>query len=106
MEIERINTQAAYLTIIGWFAGLAYYDWFASTAPHLPWWMHLILIFAGMFVASVMIGGLMAILMAVLTKLVTGDTEGSPHGFAWAAFISPVLAFFAAKYALRLAVLI
>jgi hypothetical protein len=41
--------------------------------------------------------------MAVITKLVTGDLKGSADFFAWGVFISPVLAFFAAKYALELA---
>ena len=37
------------------------------------------------------------------TYFTTPHYEGSPHGFAWAAFISPVIAFFAAKHALLLA---
>jgi len=56
-----------------------------------------------MFAASIVIGGGLAILTAVLTKRITGKPDGSPHGFAWASFISPVLAFFAAKYALQFA---
>lgn len=53
-----------------------------------------------MLMASVLIGGGMAIVAAVITKVVTGNAEGSPHGFAWAALVSPILAFIAAKYAL------
>jgi hypothetical protein len=59
-----------------------------------------------MFAASIIIGGGMAVLIALITKAATGHEEGSPHGFAWAAFISPVLAFFAAKYALQVAALL
>lgn len=103
MNIEIINTYAAKWTIGGWFIGLAYYNWFASAPDHVPLWAHVVLVVLGMFVASIVIGGGMALLMALITKLTTGDAEGSSHAFAWAAFISPVLAFFAAKYALQFA---
>lgn len=93
MNVDLVNTYAAKWTVGGWFLGLAYYNWFASSPPHVTWWYHLGLVTVGMFVASICIGGGMALLMALITKLVTGNAEGSIHGFAWAAFISPVLAF-------------
>lgn len=103
MTIDSINSYAAKWTIAGWFIGLAYYNWFASAPPPVALWVHVILIVGGMFVASIVIGGGLAILVGYLTKLFTGSFEGSPHGFAWASFIAPVLAFFAAKYALQFA---
>ncbi len=100
--IEIINTYAAKFTISGWFIGLAYYNWLASAPAHVPIWAHVILISVGMFAVSIIVGGGMALLMALVTRVTTGDMEGSPHGFAWAALTSPVLAFFAAKLALQL----
>ena len=101
VSIETVNTYAAKWTVGGWFIGLAYYNWFSSAPIHVPLLGHILLLTVGMFAASVLIGGGMAVLAAVVTKLTTGNVEGSPHGFAWAAFISPVVAFFAAKLALQ-----
>lgn len=102
MEIERIGTQASKMTIIAWFAGLAYYNWFASTPISAPLWGHIILVIGGMFFASVVIGGGLALISAAITKMLTGRQDGSPHVFAWAAFIGIVPAFFAAKQGLSL----
>jgi hypothetical protein len=102
-QIDLVNTYAAKWTIAGWFCGLAYYNWFASNPDHIPWWGHILLVVVGMFASSIIIGGGMSLLSALITRIATGNTEGSPHAFAWAAFISPVLAFFAAKYALHFA---
>lgn len=101
MDVDSVNSKAAKMTIVGWFAGLAYYNWFSSAAAHLPWWQHALLIIVGMFAAAIVIGAGMALLAAALTKVITGRSDGSINAFAWAAFISPVLAFFAAKYVLR-----
>jgi hypothetical protein len=102
MTVEAINSKAARMTIIGWLAGLAYYNWFAHSPPAVPFWGHVVLVIAGIFVASIFIGGLMSLLAAAITKLLTGRTDGSLHAFSWAAIISPIIAFFAAGYALKL----
>jgi len=106
MSIEVANTYAAKWTIGGWFIGLAYYNWFSSAPIHVPMLGHILLLTVGMFAASVLIGGGMALLAGLVTKVATGQIEGSPHAFAWAAFISPVIAFFVAKTALGLVALI
>lgn len=100
IDIDTVNTFAAKTTIGGWFVGLAYYNWFASAPPHLAIWIHAILVVGGLFASSILIGGGMALLMGGLTKILTGRVDGSPHAFSWGAFISPVIAFFAAKYVL------
>src|SRR5438067_10931687 len=82
MDIELINTYASKWTVAGWFLGLAYYNWFASSASHLPIWLHAVLVVGGLFAAPILIGGGIALLMAGLTKVLTGRVEGSPHGFA------------------------
>ena len=102
IDIDRVNSYASVHTIAGWFLGLAYYNWLAQHPPHIPLWGHALLIIVGMFVASILIGGGVALLGAVLNRLVYGDTTGSVTPFAWGAFISPVLAFFAAGYALEI----
>ena len=102
MDIERINATSSKMTIMGWFAGLGYYNWFASDPISVPIWAHVALIIGGMFFASIAIGAGLALLAAAVTKVATGSTEGSPHAFSWAAFIGLVLSFVAAKYGLIL----
>lgn len=102
MDIERVNTYAATWTIAGWVAGLAYFNWFATAPLHVPWWGHVLLVIAGAFGASMIIGGGMALVAALLTKWLTGQSDGSIDVYAWAAFISPVLAFFAVPLAFEL----
>ena len=102
MNIERINVQASKMTILGWFSGLAYYNWFASTPITAPIWGHVVLIIGGMFFASIVIGGGLSLMAALITKAATGSTDGSPHAFSWAAFIGMALSFVAAKYGLLL----
>jgi hypothetical protein len=76
----------------------------SSTATTtVAWWVHLLLVIIGMAVVPIVIGGTIAIIMALITRIARGHPEGSSHAFSWGAFISPVLAFFAAKYALELA---
>lgn len=102
LSVEQINTKAAKFTILGWFAGLAYFNWFSSTAVHVSLVGHAILVVVGMFAASIIIGMGLALIVGLITKAVTGNSLGSPHGYAWGAFISPVIAFFAAEPAIRL----
>jgi hypothetical protein len=102
MSIEAINAYASKMTILGWFIGLAYYNWFAHRTVHVPIWGHALLVVVGMFAASIIIGAGMALIAGAITRTITGKLEGSPHVYSWAAFISPVLAFFAADYAVRL----
>ncbi|MBB3063958.1 hypothetical protein [Limibacillus halophilus] len=102
MDIERINSSSAGLAIIGWFAGLSYYNWLASDPTSMPIWAHAVLVIGGMFFASIVIGGGLALLAAGLTRALTGKMDGSSDVFSSMAFVSPVVAFFAAKYGLGL----
>jgi hypothetical protein len=102
MDIERINTSASKMTILGWLAGLGYFNWFATDAISVPIWAHVVLVIGGIFFASIAIGAGLALLAAAVTKVATGDIEGSPHAYSWAAFIGIVISFFAAKYSLIL----
>jgi hypothetical protein len=102
LTIERINTKAARNSIIGWFIGLAYFNWFSSTPVHVSLVGHVVLVVVGLFAASILIGMVVALVFAVITKIATGRTDGSPHGYAWGAFTSPVIAFFAVEPAIRL----
>ncbi|HEY8381854.1 MAG TPA: hypothetical protein VIL09_06875 [Microvirga sp.] len=101
MTIDRVNEKASRMVIFGWLAGLAYYNWFSSSPITVPLWGHAVLVIGGIFVASIIIGAGLALCAAAVTKMVTGRTDGSIHAFSWAAFIGPVLAFFASKYALN-----
>lgn len=99
LSVEQINTKAAKFTIFGWLVGLAYFNWFSSAAAHVSLVGHAILVIVGMFAASIIIGMGIALIMGLVTKAATGSTVGSPHGYAWGAFVSPVIAFFAADWA-------
>jgi len=89
VDIEVINTYAAKWTIAGWFIGLAYYNWFASAPAHVQWWAHLLLVIIGMAAVSIIIGGTIALIMALITRILTGHSEGSPHAFSWGRLYRP-----------------
>jgi hypothetical protein len=80
-RIDYINVQNSKLTIAGWFIGLAYYNWFASDGAALPLWVHLILIVGGMFAASIIVGGGMAYLAALLSRIKGGAWAARPDYF-------------------------
>ena len=102
-ELLVLETYSAKWTVAGWCLGLAHYNWFASVPEHVPIWAHVLLTSIGAPAASVVIGGGMETLVALATRSTTSDAEDSHDRFAWTAFMSPVLAFFAAKYMLLLA---
>lgn len=102
LSVEQINTKAAKYSIAGWFLGLAYFNWFSSTATHVSIAGHIILVVVGMFAASILIGMIVALILGLITRLLAVRIDGSPRGDAWGAFISPVIAFFAANWAIRL----
>ncbi len=101
LSIESVNTKASKATISGWFCGLAYFNWFASNPPHISLFGHILLTVVGMFAASILIGLVVALILGCITRVTTGSWEGSMHGYAWGVFISPMLAFFAANYAIK-----
>ena len=92
---EHANTKSSQFTVVGWLSGLAYYVWFGSIEATVV--EHAILIVAGIFLSSIIIGGGVALLFGILTRALTGSWDGSPHGYAWGAFIAPVIAFFAVR---------
>jgi hypothetical protein len=101
MSIEGINTKSARNTAIGWFAGLAYFNWFASDSEPLSIIADFLLVVIGAPAACMVIGVGVALLASLVTKLWTGRVDGSPHAYASGALISPVLAFFAAEPAIQ-----
>ena len=100
MDIDRVNDLASKQVILGWFAGLAYYNWFTGSPISVPWWAHIILVVGGMFASSIIIGGGMSLLAAGITKLMFGRSDAVPGLFGWAGIIATILAFIASKYAL------
>ncbi|RWN10212.1 MAG: hypothetical protein EOR94_29300 [Mesorhizobium sp.] len=102
LTVEQVNSKASGMVIFGWFVGLAYYNWFSRSPISVPIWAHIVLIVVGMFAVSIIIGGGLALVAAAITKAATGNAEGSPNAFSWAAFIGMILAFFAAGYALQI----
>ena len=98
---ERASQHGANLLAIGWFAGLCYYQWFNSAAEPLPLLWNIGVALGGLLVVSVAIGVPLSAFAMLLTKAATGRVDGSPHAYSWLAFVAPVLAFFAASYALE-----
>jgi hypothetical protein len=101
-SIEQINTKAAKCSIAGWFLGLAYFNWFSSTAAHVSIAGHIVLVVVGLFAVSILIGMIVALILGLIAKFLTGRIAGISHGDAWGALISPAIAFFAADWAIRL----
>lgn len=102
MTVDEINTSSSKLVILGWFAGLAYYNWFATAPIPVPIWGHAILIVVGMFAASMIIGGGIAVAIGKILMTSHGNPEALPGLFALGGLIATVIAFFSAKYALML----
>ena len=101
ISVDRVNSIGAANTIVGWFAGLAWV-YFGDRIVGLGTLDWIILIIGGMFGASIVIGGGLALVAALLTKLSTGNAASSPHAFSWMALIAPVVAFFCANPVARL----
>ena len=57
----------------------------------------MLLIVGGMFLASIILGGGVALAIAGLSKLVAGRANAMPRPFAWGGSISGVLAFLCAR---------
>ena len=95
-EIYYVNEQAAKATILGWWAGLGWYA-YSHGAGDLHFFIWLLLIFGGMTVASKVIGGGVAILLAILTRIVYGDPDATPALIGWGGLFSPIIAFFCAS---------
>ena len=100
-RIDSIGTENSKLVIVGWFIGLAYFNWFSSAPISVQWWAHAILIVGGMFVASIVIGGGIAVLIGVVINK-AGWSRRSGTYLKAGGLISAVLAFFAARYGLLL----
>jgi hypothetical protein len=95
LSIDRIGDLSSKTTIVGWLGGLAWLALFTENAVGVVWWEWLILVIVGMFAASIVIGGGLAMLAAFLTRLVIGKSDGSPHAFVFTAIVSPLLSLYA-----------
>jgi hypothetical protein len=62
--------------------------------PGLSWWGWIILVVAGLFGSSVIIGGGMAMILAWLTKLSYGKSDARAELFALGVVTNPIVAFF------------
>lgn len=92
VSVEQANAKSSQYTVIGWLAGVAYFVWYQSIDLSIQG--HVILVAGGGFISSIIIGGGMALVSGALTRVFTGSWSGSHHGYAWGAFIAPVIAFF------------
>ena len=93
LSIDNVNTKASKATLFGWVVGLIWIGYFNSF-PNLSLLDWIILIVAGMFGASIIIGGGISLLFAGITRLVYGRADATPIFFAWGVIISPIIAYF------------
>jgi hypothetical protein len=93
LSIDDVNTKASKATMLGWALGLAWIAYF-NTVPGLSILDWAILIVAGLFGASIVIGGGTAMLLAWFTKLSYGKSDARPELFALGVVTSPIIAFF------------
>jgi hypothetical protein len=94
-EIARISGATSKLVISSWFAGLAWSFFLSKSAIGVVWWEWLVLVIGGMFGSSIVIGAGMVMVAALITKIVTGKSDGSTIAFDLNSWVSPILAFFA-----------
>ena len=102
MNVKTVQYYTNTFTSILWLIGLAYYEWLGSMPRYLPLWELALLATIGALIVTVVICSVMDAFAAVITGLSTGNPEGSIDFYAWNTFICPCIAFFAAKYVLRL----
>jgi hypothetical protein len=93
--IQDILTSASKTTILGWFAGLAWLGYFSD--PGLGFFGWMLIIVGGMFAASIILGGGVALAIAGVSKAIAGRADAMPGLFKWGRFVSGVLAFLAAR---------
>lgn len=93
-QIEHINMVTSKLCMTGWFLGLAWMFFVSSDASEVVWWEWIALAVAGPFAASIVVGGGLALVSALITKVLTGSQEGSPMLFGLNSYVAPVLVFF------------
>ena len=102
LSVNQTNAYVSRLTIFGWWAGLAWHV-YTGGAMDLNLFAWAILIIGGMFVVSLIIGGGIAFLLGVLTRVVYGDWHATSALYAWGTIFGPVIAFFCASPAIGLA---
>jgi hypothetical protein len=93
--IDAKNTRASKAIVIGWVAGLAYFVWWGDIEA--SFWANIVLVAVGVFVSSIVLGGAVAMVMGVMTRMTTRSQGGSTNFLPWGVFISPVVAFFVSK---------
>jgi len=102
MDIDDIAIRAALFAAAGWFAGLVYHNWLASTGTTVPLWAHVVLIVVGPFATALLIGFGLAIVGGAANKVIFGQADAGHGFFILAGIVSMPGAFFAAEYALTL----
>lgn len=90
--IYRINHTSDLLTVVGWFAGLGWLWWSNSGwQASVLWWLFIAI--AGMTANVLVLGSFVPFLLARLSKLITGRSDGLPKLFMVGVVICPSLAF-------------
>jgi hypothetical protein len=102
VSVKLIRRYATILTIIGWLAGLVFYEWFAFAPFYVPLWDLCLLAIFGAFLSTIIITNTVQTIAGAITYKLTGNFEGSTDIHGWSVVISPLLAFVAAKYVLKL----
>lgn len=102
MDVKIVNKYTSVFTTIGWLVSVSYYTWLSGNAEHVSLIKIIALFTLGAIIVCRLIYATMTTIAAAITYKLTGDIEGSSDIFAVATFLSPILSFFAGKYAVLL----
>lgn len=99
--IIKINTLTSQLVMVAWFSGLVYALWFSSVGlppgvKGIGFIYGAILVVVGIFIDGV-IGAGTALILAGISKVLSGSTTGQPAIIMLGLIIAPVLCFMAAS---------
>jgi len=100
MSVRETHKHIVESAILGWFLGLAYYNWFSSQPIQLSLLAHLILVTAVMYIVCILIASASRGIATLVAKAVSGFVHGQEPMFTLAMPSATVLGFLAAGYAL------
>jgi hypothetical protein len=103
--IGVFHKDASIYAMIGWVAALVYYGFIASSLPSGAYSIGLIYgvlsLVSGLFVASLLVAmPIQMVVMAALTKVLTGSVSGSPVAYGWGVWLCAPAGFLAARFCL------
>jgi hypothetical protein len=95
MKVRQIHKHIVESAILGWFIGLAYYNWFAFHPHSLSILSHLALVTVVMYIIAITVAAATTGIAALGTKMINGSVYGDAPLFTLALPGSTIAAFVA-----------